>query len=194
MEKSKYFSKNARLLRTSLLLVLSFLCAAFIFWNASRTGEESRDISNKVTNSVKDSVENGGMIPPTLAGTSAIKGDTSGDTDGEKISVNVYYLSIYIRKSGHLIEYTAFLFFVSLSLVSMGMKKDFSALLALLIGFLVASADEFIQSNTQGRNGSFTDVLIDMCGCIMGIFFAFCVVLTVYYCFLRLKTRKTKNT
>jgi VanZ family protein len=55
---------------------------------------------------------------------------------------------------------------------------------------LFASLDEFIQSNTEGRNGRITDVFIDLSGSIIGSFFAICVFLLVYYWVRQLRKEK----
>lgn len=187
MKSLNYFSKNKKLLRTVVLLIFSFACISFIFWNASRTGEESKALSDKITESVKESVEQNGAVPPPLAGTNAIKVESPSENGNGGVFVNKYYLNIFVRKLGHILEYTALTFFVSLTLVSHGVKKDYTFLLTFFFGFLTALADELIQSQTAGRNGRFADVLIDLCGCIIGIFFSLCIFLAIYYCLFRPK-------
>jgi len=163
---------------------------AFIIWNASRTGEESRVLSDSITNSIKDNIESNNKVPPALSGTDAIRNPSANNGNENKVSVNSYRLKIFIRKSGHLLEYTALSFFVALTLVSWGMKKDSAFLTTIWVSGLIAFSDELIQSFTKGRNGSFSDVLVDLCGCIMGCFLAISVFLLLYYIIQRQKNNK----
>lgn len=182
MEKNHFILNKPRFVRTAILLFFSLLSVVFVLWNATRTAEESSALSDKVSNSIKDSIEDSNTVPPLLQGTEVIRSEAPNAEGSGKVSVNLYQLKIFIRKSGHLIEYTLLTFFVSLTIVSHFGKKDLAFLWSILIGIAVASSDEIIQSHTSGRSGKYMDVLIDLCGCIMGIFFALCVVLTLYYC------------
>lgn len=70
-----------------------------------------------------------------------------------------------LRKLGHFTEF-ACLGGLLTWLLAMVQKPG---ILALLCGFLVASVDETIQRFVPGRGPSFTDVLIDTSGAILGI-------------------------
>jgi VanZ family protein len=86
----------------------------------------------------------------------------------------IHYL---IRKTGHFIAYGMFSlvcfhgFWIALRPpMSRWMRKLRAHGLAILITFLVGSADEFHQSFVPNRFGSFRDVLIDTCGAVtMGL-------------------------
>ena len=170
--------------RTVFLLFLSILCMVFILWNGSRTSEQSNGMSNAISNAIKDSVENGTAVPPPLIGTEVINSTPDDTSESEGFSVNLYYLNIFIRKSGHLLEYTALAFLFSLTFISHGIKKDASFLLSLIIGAATACADETIQRYTEGRTGMVSDVYLDICGCMMGAFFAVCVF-TIFYSWVK---------
>lgn len=198
----KYFCifSHRILYRTTVLFVLSIFALVFVIWNASRTAEESRNLSNIVLDGIKNSIEENGSVPPILADTDIINSnsptnDGNETTEGEvpKIEVNTYYLNIFVRKTGHILEYTLLAFFVSLTLISHGLKKDVSFLSTLLFGLTVACCDELIQSQTSGRCGRLNDVLIDSCGCIMGAFFAICVILVIYRKVFSGKRQKNKE-
>ncbi len=173
--------------RTTFLLLLSIVCFASIIWNSSRTGEESKALSDGISNSIKDKVEENHVIPPTFQGTGVINSTASEEDTSGEISVNMYQLNIFIRKLGHLLEYGLFSFLVSLTFISHGVKKDSAFFLALVINTAVASTDEFIQSKTSGRSGRITDIFIDTSGGIIGAFLAICVFLVLYYWILELK-------
>ncbi len=176
---------------TIILLFLTILCASFILWNASRTGEQSGLLSDSITESIKDNIESHNSVPPSLEGTDAINSSSPPDNDEkDKVTVNVYYLDIFIRKSAHLIEYTAFVFLVALTFFSAGFSAETSFIKSIYSGFAVALTDEIIQSFTEGRTGKFSDVLIDTCGCAMGAFLAISVFA---FFFLYFKERNASN-
>ncbi len=180
--------KKKNLIRSTILLFISLSIVVFILWHASRPGEESRVISDTITNAIKDTIESNNKVPPVLSGTDAINKPSS-DTEN-KVSVNTYIMKIFIRKSGHLLAYTGLSFFVALTAVSFGMKKDSAFFATLFFSGIVALSDELIQSFTEERSGKFRDVLIDLCGCIMGCFLAIFVFLLLYYIIQRQKNNK----
>ncbi len=165
---------------TLILAVLSVLCSLFLLWNASRTAEQSNAISDVITNSIRDNIEQGETVPPIFDGTDAIRNPSAdSNSDKQEISVNTYYLSIFVRKSAHLLGYTGLAFFITLTLLSHGSKKDFSFFIGILFGMFNAIIDETIQSFTFGRTGKVSDVMIDTCGCVMGAFFAILLIIAI---------------
>ncbi len=194
MKKDNLSTKQKLSKRTAILMIFSILWCCFIIWNASRTGEESRVLSDSISNSIKDTVEENNQVPPALQGTIVIQSQApeseNENENNNQISVNMYHLNIFIRKLGHLLEYGLLAFLVSLTIVSHRIKKDSAFLLTCAICALVASLDEFIQRNTEGRNGRISDVFIDISGSIIGSFFAICVCLLVYYWMRQLRKEK----
>ena len=172
---------------TAFFFLIAMLCTAFVFWNATRTGEESKALSNSITDSIKDKIENENHVPPMLEGTDAIYSKDPQSEGENQVSVNDYYLKIFVRKTAHLLEYTFLTFFLSLALVSYGIEKDKTFIIAFFYSAVISSFDELIQSFTEGRSGRIKDVFIDICGGIMGIFLAICVCLLFYYWIKRLK-------
>ncbi len=170
---------------------LTILCVIFILWNATRTGEQSGNLSSSITESIKDNIESHNSVPPSFEGTDAInsKSPTISE-DSDKVSVNVYYLEIFIRKSAHLIEYTSLAFIAAITLFFAGVSIEDSFIKSVLFGIIIASTDEFLQSITEGRTGKLTDVLIDVCGCLMGAFIAISVFIFLY---LLIKSKKTRG-
>jgi len=87
--------------------------------------------------------------------------------------VGLHWNSIhhFIRKTGHFMGYGAFCvlcfrgFWIQLHGVVSGLSRQLKAHgLAILITFLIASADELHQSFLPNRTGQFSDVLLDTCG------------------------------
>jgi VanZ family protein len=82
-----------------------------------------------------------------------------------------------IRKAGHFVGYGMFslicfrAFWIELKGVASRLSRRLRAHgLAILVTFLVASADEFHQSFLPNRSGQFSDVVLDCCGAaVMGL-------------------------
>jgi VanZ family protein len=176
----KRLIKNKIKIPTLILAFLSVLCSLFLLWNASRTAEQSNAMSNVITNSIKDNIEQGETVPPMFDGTGAIRDPSSKPSSGkQEIEVNTYYLGIFVRKSGHLLGYTGLAFFITLTLLSHGLKNDISFFLGVLFGVFNGIIDETVQNFTAGRTGRVSDVMIDTCGCIMGAFFAILLIIAI---------------
>ena len=176
----KRLIKNKIKIPTLILAFLSVLCSSFLLWNASRTAEQSNAMSNAVTNTIRDNIEQGETVPPIFDGTGAIRNPSSKPSSGkQEIKVNTYYLSIFVRKSAHLLGYTGLAFFITLTLLSHGLKKDISFFLGVLLGIFNAIIDETVQNFTTGRTGRVSDVMIDTCGCVMGAFFAILLIIAI---------------
>ena len=78
-------------------------------------------------------------------------------------------LSGFIRKIGHLIEYGALGFFLYNAIkISTSKKKTLIFAICVISFIFMGSLDEFIQSLSD-RNGNIKDVLIDICGGIIGV-------------------------
>ena len=93
----------------------------------------------------------------------------------------IMWIHIIIRKIAHLCEYAALGFFAMFALYNLirnGVGK-WAFVIAELIAVLYAVTDEFHQYHVPGRWGTWSDVVIDGCGALIGIF--------VYYGFWRLK-------
>jgi len=76
-----------------------------------------------------------------------------------------------IRKTGHFMGYGVFSlicfrsFWITLQNAALQLPRQLRAHgMAILVTFLVASADEFHQSLLPNRTGQFSDVLLDCCG------------------------------
>jgi VanZ family protein len=102
--------------------------------------------------------------------------------------MGVYWKAIHrmIRKTGHFMAYGTFslicfraLWIVLLKASSQLRRKLQAHGGAILITFLVASADEFHQTFLPNRDGTFSDVLLDTCGAVALGLVLFLAVLAV---------------
>ena len=145
---SKGRSTFIKILRISIPLIITVLWIAFIWSNSLKNGVESGEDSGRVFNTVSKITEFFGF--------------------GTPISEH------FIRKAAHFTEFAILsaLFcadLVCLRAVSFGQKVYVSVPLLLCsvpAGALIASADEFLQSFSDGRGPSVKDVLIDTSGAL----------------------------
>ena len=96
--------------------------------------------------------------------------------------VDAHWASIHhlIRKTGHFMGYGVFSlicfrgFWITLRNAALQLPRQLRAHgMAILVTFLVASADEFHQSFLPNRTGQFSDVLLDCCGAAVLCFVLF---------------------
>lgn len=127
----------------------------FILYNSTRTGEQSAEISQGVTEDVAQVViPNFDKLEPPV--------------QEQKIDL----LHGIIRNLAHSIEFMAFAFFLTLLLATFPFQYGRYAIpfvLALLGSFIFALADETLQGAFAGRGTSMGDVGMDMLGAICGI-------------------------
>ena len=93
---------------------------------------------------------------------------------GYDVCVHWDLIHFLIRKTGHFMGYGMFslicfrAFWIELSGMATRISRRLGAHgMAILVTFLVASADEFHQSFLPNRYGGFSDVLLDCCGAAM---------------------------
>ena len=77
-------------------------------------------------------------------------------------------LHVIIRKLGHLSEYMALGFFLTLPLHMHGLRRFRLLLAGEAVSILYACSDEFHQLFVPGRDGNITDVAIDSLGALIG--------------------------
>ena len=96
-------------------------------------------------------------------------------------------LQFFVRKAAHLIEYgvLAALLWRALRGTAAALKMSILAGAALLTCAIFAASDEFHQSFVASRTASASDVLIDICGAMIG--------LTICVAVARRKTVKRKH-
>jgi VanZ family protein len=72
----------------------------------------------------------------------------------------------YVRKLAHFVEYAALAFFAfrAFSPSSNKFLRDYSYFVSFVLVFFIAALDEFNQSFSAARTGSFQDVLLDLFG------------------------------
>jgi VanZ family protein len=77
-----------------------------------------------------------------------------------------------MRKTAHAVEFALLSFAVYYALKYDRLPYRFTKYVTILIVLAVAVSDEFHQLWIMGRSGNPTDVLIDMCGCLIAVFIA----------------------
>ena len=101
----------------------------------------------------------------------------------ERLSIPTFWLThTFLRKSAHVIEFFMQGTFVSAYFIT---KDKAKYKLTLLIGFLTACTDEFIQLFYSGRAGMLGDILIDFCGTVSAVFF--CLIIKYLFFDRRVK-------
>jgi len=142
----------------AILLIWVLIIAAAIFWFSSKTGEESGDMSQNVTDEIFDSQ------PPV-------------DEETEEKRHHA------VRKSAHVLEYgilgnaiCVFLFFIADAAFIRERSRHLLALWAWGGATLYAVTDEIHQIFVPGRGPSVIDVTIDAVGALLGVaaVWAFC--------------------
>ena len=78
----------------------------------------------------------------------------------------------YVRKTAHFSEYMILGVLLRLCIESWFGKKRFTETAAWGAGAIYACTDELHQLAIDGRSGQFSDVLIDSCGVLAGVFLA----------------------
>lgn len=80
-----------------------------------------------------------------------------------------------IRKGGHFMEYAVLGGLLYMSFYTCGHIKR-RGNVSILVGVLYAGSDEFHQLFVPGRSGQITDVLLDSCGCVVGVLLVMSIV------------------
>ena len=89
-------------------------------------------------------------------------------TDPETIESFLIEHITYVRKAAHVFEYVVLGILSFMNSREFLKNRVFSA--SLIFCIFYAASDEFHQLYVPGRSGSVIDVLIDICGALIGIF------------------------
>lgn len=159
-----------------IFLILCILSVVgFILYNSTRTGEQSANISQGVTQDVVQIViPNFDKLEPPV--------------QQEKVD----WLHGIVRNLAHSVEFMAFAFFFTLLICTFKFEYGRYAIpsvVALLGSFIFALADEMLQGAFIGRGTSMGDVGMDMLGAVCGILGAIVIDFIVRRIFI-----KSKNT
>ena len=151
--------------------------SSFVLYNSTRTGEQSAEISQGVTEDIAQVVipDFDKLEPPVQA---------------EKID----FLHGIIRNLAHSVEFMAFAFFLMLLLSTFKFeygRYSIPIVLTILGSFIFAMADEMLQGAFAGRGTSMGDVGMDMLGVICGIIGA--IVIDFICCRIFSKAQNKKH-
>lgn len=84
----------------------------------------------------------------------------------------------FVRKLAHFTEFAVLGAFAMLFISTFDIKRFVCALISLTLCAAYAAADEFHQLFVSGRSGQISDVLLDICGAVLGVLV---VYLTLYF-------------
>lgn len=140
-----------------LTTALTFIVMAMIFNLSTQTAERSDSTSGFISNAIIS------VLYPDYPSETAVR--------RQEIYDGVQHA---VRKCAHFSEYTLLGFLLRLCLESWfghRMRKRYgSAVAAFVIGAAYAGTDEWHQKMIDGRSGEWTDVLLDSCGVLFGVF------------------------
>ena len=141
-------------MKKKVLLILTVLWTAFIFFNSAQIGDDSASMSGFFVGIAKKMLSFVGIV-----------------------NIDTENLSYAVRKAAHFTE-----FFVQSALLSafiIEIKKKYGEYIiyALFTGLLTACCDELLQMFVEGRGSAVLDVFIDFSGTVL----AAAVILTVIF-------------
>lgn len=109
------------------------------------------------------------------AQTAAISKQMS-DFFAEKVLAPWGVSDVLVRKAAHFAEFAVLGAFIMTFLSTFSLKLIYSAAISVSLCALYAAGDEFHQLFVSGRSGQMSDVLLDTCGAIFGVFMV-CLIL-----------------
>lgn len=131
--------------KSKIFALISTLWAGFIFSNSFKTGATSSSMSGGFVSFLVGILQKIGLNP-----------------DSE-------VLTIFIRKSAHIIEFLILAILICLCFSMSGKQIKFYCFTILFFCLAVAVADEFIQLNVANRSSEVLDVVIDFSGSLAGV-------------------------
>jgi VanZ family protein len=134
----------------------ALLIAAAIFGFSQQSGDESMGISNKIAGILVDIANSIYLI----------------DSKWNDRAHAIEMMQTPLRKTAHMLEFALLSFAVYYALKYDRLPYRFTKYVTILIVLAVSVSDEFHQLWIMGRSGNPTDVLIDMCGCLIAVFIA----------------------
>lgn len=139
-----------------ILIIICCLCVAFIFFNSSKTGTASNNVSQNIVNRVVTMLKESDYLDSDIIDKVKEKGIDKSD------------LNVLVRKSAHAFEFflLAVVVFITISFAKINRVEAF--IYPLFVVLLFAVFDELFQKYVQGRTSSLIDVLIDFSGGIIG--------------------------
>lgn len=133
--------------RSKIFALLATLWSAFIFSNSFKPGAVSTNISGGFVSFILDLLQKIGFNPDTEI------------------------LTIFVRKSAHIIEFLILAILVCLCYTQSGKAIKFYCFTILFFCLAVAVTDEFIQLYVANRSSEVRDIVIDFSGSVAGVVF-----------------------
>lgn len=123
-----------------IFVVLTLVCIAFIWYNSSKSGPESSELSQGLLLSITDFLRD--------------------------IGVSSELSEFFLRKIAHFLEYSGLGFLLTCDLYFNFKSPAKHISLSLGLGLITACIDETIQIFSEGRSSKITDVWIDFSGIV----------------------------
>ncbi len=131
----------------------AILIMVMIFLFSNQNGEESMGLSYKVS----------GILVSIADGVHLI------DMKWNDRAHAIEQMQVPLRKIAHMAEFALLAFSVYAALKYDEFSYKFTKYLTFIMVLVFAALDEFHQVWIAGRDGNPTDVLIDMCGCLIAV-------------------------
>lgn len=153
---------------TMILLLMTFFT---IFGFSNQDGETSGNVSRKVARKIIE-------VFPSIRGKSE-----------EKKNKIVEDIQPIVRKMAHFSIYTLVGMLMMIFMNTFSMKLKWKIYISAIVGAIYASSDEIHQSFTPDRTPAITDVIIDTCGVIVGVF----IILSIISIYRTLRQEKNQR-
>ena len=155
-----------------IILIMLLLCTFFIIFGfSSQNGDESGEISGRITKTILEKL------------------DKYNNIEEEERELILHRAEIIIRKMAHFSIYTVVGLLLMAFLSTYEIKNKWGFVITIVIGILYAMSDEFHQSFSPGRTPKVTDVYIDTLGIIVGAL----LVILIRMIYKKIRTKYCKS-
>ena len=147
-------------MKRKVAMICCLLWMGFIFYQSSRTGDSSNEISHEIVNQLANPAK---QPQPVEESTTEVKNQEV------KNSPSLKKLNVLIRKSAHAFEFLVLALLLGWVLSEYEISSWKLICFTMLGVLLYAASDEFHQLFVEGRTARLFDVMIDCIGGLIGI-------------------------
>lgn len=147
-------------MKRKVAMICCLLWMGFIFYQSSRTGDSSNEISHEIVNQLANPVK---QPQPVEESTTEV------ENQEVKNSPSFEKLNVLIRKSAHAFEFLVLALLLGWVLSEYEISSWKLICFTMLGVLLYAASDEFHQLFVEGRTARLFDVMIDCIGGLIGI-------------------------
>lgn len=144
-------------MRRKIAVMICLLWMGFIFYQSSKTSEQSNEMSHEIVNYIGNQQKEEAKV------------ETHESMMTQESKWNFDQVNVFIRKSAHAFEFFILSLLLAWALIEYnisGWKLIFWTLISVL---LYALSDEFHQLFVEGRSARFFDVMVDFIGGFIGL-------------------------